>query len=131
MSKRLPRSVPILSGSDFCGGILHEPETRSCHILGHSMYVFTCFGDYLQLTGVDEVIYELPTKVIEALVETSPRKNRGNLRTWQNHFAILSSDIAIINDDMVESKDGRKGLARWWNRAMAYLGYTEGNPEAK
>ena len=42
--------------------------------------------------------------------------------------SIKNRKIAVFNDEPHRSK---KDLAKTWNRAMALLGYTEGNPEAK
>jgi hypothetical protein len=48
-------------------------------------------------------------------------------RAMKQHIETVYSSVGVFNDD---ADNPKTEIARVWNRAMADLGYTEGNPEA-
>lgn len=114
-----PVEVPILRDHDFCKGGLHRGD--QCCVVGWGGWVFG---------GLDE-IDGLTTDQVFALI---PKRVRGALaRAFREIIsptfkAREAFSFAGLNDS--DETPNRK-LAKAWNRAMAHLGYTEGNPEAK
>lgn len=113
MSK-LPDEVPILTGHNFCKfGLTSKSGSKHC-IVGWSADVFA-YLDNTMTTG--HAWNKVPKKVRDAIGKTSPVEGYAGYRY-----------PSTLNDDPDISTST---LAKWWNQAMAELGYTEGNPCSK
>ena len=99
MTTTWPEKAPILEASDFCRGTFHT-GTRSC-LMGHVQ----------NFVGWQDDKYH---KVNDAIV--SVLRKRG----WRGDF------VADFSDN---KRNSLSLLAKVWNKAMARLGYTDGNPE--
>lgn len=136
----MPASVPILSGKDFCIAELAQGNGQiTCCMIGWAANVFGRLP-FDHLVDTSDVCRAIPDKVLTTMVQQAfpetPIEIDDYHRTDPTQAANLIPDI---NDRMSHSKAktlaGRvtvhkNRLARWWNRTMAALGYTEGNPEA-
>lgn len=149
-SDRAPESVPILEGSDFCKGnfmlengqitgcMLGWFRTAFCHEeiamdfaerenpndeYGEPEYGIATFGTYKNWRprALQTIIKECKNVDKHAKFKSFYTQNK-NGRNFQNPDEVMS-----FNDDGDRRYDT---LARIWNRAMAKLGYVEGNPEA-
>lgn len=99
-----PYRVPVLTGKDVCQGKFFA-RTRSSGpacLLGHGMRVFDTSG-MAPVAVCNALLYQ-----IRSLVKRADSISR---------FNDIQATPALA--------------ARVWNAAMASLGYTEGNPEAK
>ena len=128
MSKKkcdCPETVPVLERRNFAKGRYHDEEGRHC-LLGHCENVFPgniCYhGVLINKCGVQ--VGKLINNEILAL------EKHNDYVPGASNFNCGSSElvsIPIFNDSPLVPKTI---LARLWNRVMAKMGYTEGNPEA-
>lgn len=107
---RFPEFVPILSAKDFVKHSSVRGE-KQC------LLIRTCdvFGEYF---SAKQIAIRIMHEVITSEIILHPR-----LKDVPRETSII-----VFNDsDLTKEHD----LARVWNRTMAAMGYTEGNPEAK
>lgn len=102
MRYRWPKEVPILEADDFCRDQFVDRSGRACL----SWRVATTFSHH----HYDAVVHQL-FRAAEMLGATGSYPS-----------------LVAYNDNRANPKSL---VARIWNRAMAKLGYTVGNPEAK
>lgn len=107
-----PKEVPILEAEDICRGNFHRGE-KACL----SGWVLTVIN--IQYPRFNDIIKRdcLQNKIRKSIMEEIIRIK-----------SIDGPSIVLFNDNMLYSK---KLIAQIWNKAMARLGYTEGNPERK
>ena len=99
MATRWPKEAPILDASDFCRGTYHH-GTKSC-LLGHA-------NNFISPCGPKSA--EVHAAIVNAMWDFG----------WRGFWI----------DDFVDCRNNSLRLfAKVWNKAMAKLGYTEGNPE--
>lgn len=119
-----PETTPVLNGNDFCAGMKeyrshYEPqETCKRCLIGHA--VFTFLG---QDSAVTDHYNLLPRRVKQAL-------NYAVNKVFKMNGVKGATLVYVANDNNSATRIGRARIAKAWNIAMAYLGYTENNPEA-
>ena len=106
---KYPKTVPILQASDICKRRHTNRETHC--LLGWMDTVFLTKHDRY-VPGRFDIRDKVRTALQRAIIKVA---------------SPATSSIATFNDD---PKTPYKTIAKVWNRAMALLGYTEGNPEA-
>ena len=99
MARPWPKEAPILEATDFCRGVYHC-GTKSCLL-----------GQVQNFVGWQD---GKSSKVIVAIVSVMGEFG------WRGDF------VADFSDN---KRNSLSLLAKVWNKAMARLGYTEGNPE--
>ena len=111
---RWPKSVPILEASDINRGGYNGPDGTHC-LFGWVVSVFDI--DPMDLATFDDRRPEglLGRALYDACLKLSPK-----------HMPKGYYVFSYKNDNRRNTK---ADIARAWNRAMAELGYTEGNPE--
>lgn len=135
MSKKkcdCPETVPVLERRDFTKGILHNNKGQSC-LLGQCEEAFP--GNPFDDPYVDDIrVSTCGRKVISLIKEEIEKLKEHNKSVPGTTEFVYSSShwkngvsISGFNDSPLVPKTI---LARLWNRVMAKMGYTEGNPEA-
>jgi hypothetical protein len=121
MKTKMPKAVWVLDGEDFCRGI---QQGGTCCLIGWASVVFL---------GIEQPqtsdFSRLPAPVKEALVQAVQTVS------GQSQLPVSEASVYGFNDrgfyDDNRTTQHKTALARVWNLAMAKLGYTVGNPEAK
>jgi hypothetical protein len=146
-AKTFPTTVPILEAADFCKGDFNKGET--CCMIGWFREIFEgeskaeenaarentgmCTSG-IRLYGISlkKKYKHFGTQAMQALMIEAKRVDKD---AQFRIFPSLDRNTHYTSENLIEFNDyvGRKNesLARVWNRAMARLGYVEGNPEAR
>jgi hypothetical protein len=116
MKRKYPLEVPVLSAADMTTRY-HQQINGQCCLLGHAQNVFLPDYDKPDGHAYEGDFQERGFgRVMSALITAAERGG------------VMGSGTSVwfLNDERCADDQMRADV---WNKAMAILGYTEGNPE--
>ncbi len=113
-----PKSVPILDEDDILRGELYNLNGEERCLLGWMTKTFSTFGEDCRM--------QVRSSIADEIEKMTAKPMPSELRADINHRGYENSYIVKFNDDR---KISNRVIATIWNKVMARLGYTEGNPD--